>query len=213
MEDFKFNLFRDYNLIVQNALKQICFYDGAGKDQVDIMYATPPMAFAKFLNKIQNGSSADPTISFYLKSINMLKEQNGNGWGTLSFVNGMNIKTIRNPQRCSLQYEVTINANSEIDGDWYQAQILLNMPFNRPYTSMLKEQFVVLYADSPENGSSVEPGDGKDRISKRTLTITIQTAYLDYPIREVNYGVIKKINTDYMIETGVMQSEEKSQED
>jgi hypothetical protein len=190
-------MFTDYAKGVMQGLEELCFLDDmAERDKVMVFYATPTMAFAKVVANIQNGEDAGSNISIYLKSIEYNKEQTMNGYGTLHYSTDNSTVIMRAPQIYQLNFQATILCNTETEGDILQAQILMGMPFNHNYYFMIDNQYACCYAQDPENASSVEAGTGNDKFSRRTVTIIVPRAYLEYPIRELK-GMVKEFNINY----------------
>ena len=114
------------------------------------------------------------------------------------------------PIIAKLSYKVTINAIKESQADLIQSQIVMAMPFNRPYATTLNGQWVTMEAKEFENESSVEIESDKDKVSTRTGTIEIARAYFDYPI-QVNDRFIKSINSHiYSVEKTLRKKEDDS---
>lgn len=193
-----FALFQEYGLGIKQALEQICELEDMGEeDKIEVFYATPPLAYAKYVNKIVNGENPGATISFYLRGIEIPHDQMMNGYGTLTreFSTGETIN-MRAPQICKLNYKVTIICNNDLEGDILQQQILMGMPFNRNYYFMVNNQYACCYAENPENETTVEAGDGKDKLVRRSLDVVISRAYMEYPIRQIK-SFIKEFNLEY----------------
>ena len=96
---------------------------------------------------------------------------------------------MRAPIVAKLDYTVTLFCISESQGDLFTAQIMMGMPFNRPYATMLNGQWVTITASDPENLSSVEAGAETEKISKRQLKVTIDRAYLEYDMINIEHFV------------------------
>ena len=111
-----------------------------------------------------------------------------------------------------MQYEVTINAIKESQGDLLQSQIVMAMPFNRPYATQLNGQWVTMEAKDFENASTIEIETDKDKTSKRTGIIEIHRAYFDYPI-QINDRFIKSINSHIFSIEKVATSIQRSKKD
>lgn len=186
-----YKVFEDYAMVVKKSLENILHDDNmAREDKVQIIYSTPPVAFAKFIQNTQNGQKPGPLVSFHLSGIAIEESQQLGGWATL-MVN--NEYRMRAPVVAKLKFEVTINAIKESQADLLNSQIILSMPFNRPYATMLNGQWVTLVASDFSNETESEISDGNDKTVKRTCEIEIDRAYFDHPI-QVNSSVIKKIN-------------------
>lgn len=167
-----------YSLVVKQAIQNVIHDNSMSKnDKVDTIYATPPIAFAKYSERIVNGEKAGPLVTFYLTSIDLQIDQQMNGYGFLNVSSGYKIRA---PQIYKLTYTATINCIKESQGDLLQTQLLLSMPFNHPYAVKTAGQWATLTASSPQNLSSVDAGNDKDKISRRQVTIEIPRAYLDY---------------------------------
>lgn len=185
--------FEEYGKVVLDAIKNIThdYNMGDGPDKVQVIYATPPVAFAKFSQETQNGKKPGPLISFYLSSIEVNPEEQMGGYATLLINDG---KTrIKAPVIAKLTYTVDINAIKESQADLLQSQIMLAMPFNHPYATTLNGQWVCIVSDNFENQTTIELETDKDKVSKRQLSITIKRAYLNHPF-QTNDKFIKGLN-------------------
>lgn len=188
----EFVTFEEYAKVVKNSIENVTHdYNMGSIDKVQVLYATPPVAFADFSQNTVNGQDPGPLISFYLSGIEINPAEQLGGFATLMLDKTY---TIRAPIIAKLQYKVTINAIKESQADLLQAQIVMAMPFNRPYATKLNGQWVTLEAKDFENASSVEIETDKDKVSTRTGTIEIARAYFDYPI-QVNNKYIQSVNS------------------
>jgi hypothetical protein len=209
MQD-QFIVFEEYAKTVKIALENILHdYNMGDKDKVQVIYATPPVAFASFSQNTVNGEDPGPLVSFYLKGIEIDAEDQLGGFTSILLQKRYNYKA---PIVAKLQYEVTINAIKESQADLLQAQIMMAMPFNRPYATKLNGQWVTMEAKDFENASTIEIETDKDKTSKRTLRIEIPRAYFDYPIQE-NDRFIQSINSHIFSVEKVATSIQRSEKD
>lgn len=186
--------FEEYANVVRKAIEDVThdYNMGEGSDKLQVVYATPPVAFSKFIQDTQNGKKPGPLISFHLSGIEIEQGQQLGGFATL-LIGG---KTrIRAPIVARLNYEVNINAIKESQADLLQSQLMLSMPFNRPYATTLNGQWVVMEAKDFENLTTVELETDKDKISKRRAKIVVDRAYFNHPF-QVNENFIKGINLE-----------------
>ena len=205
----EFVTFEEYAICVKEALENIThdYNMGEQQDRLTVLYATPPVAFAKYVQDTVNGQDPGPVISFYLSNIDIEPSEQLGGFASVLLEKKYNYKA---PIIAKLQYKVTINAIKESQADLLQSQIIMAMPFNRPYATTLNGQWVTMEAKEFENESSVEIESDKDKISKRTGTIEIARAYFDYPI-QVNDRFIKSINSHiYSVEKTLRKKEDDS---
>ena len=188
----EFITFEEYANIVKLALENISHDNNMGEvDPVKVIYATPPAAFAKFKGEVKNGQRPGPLVSFYLANIAI--ESNDQLGGYASVWVDKTYK-YRAPIVARLTYTVTINAIKESQADLLQSQIIMAMPFNRPYATKINGQWATMEAKDPQNLTTVEIETDGDKVSKRQLSIEIPRAYFDYPI-QVNNKFIKEINS------------------
>lgn len=184
--------FEDYATLVKNAISNVVNdYEMGEQDKPRIIYATPPAAFADFAQDTINGQQPGPLISFYLENIEIDKSNQLGGFKTLLIDKTYKFRA---PIIARLTYKVTINAIKESQADLLQSQIVMGMPFNRPYAAMINGQWATLEASGVENSSSVEIETDNDKISTRSGAIIIDRAYFNYPI-QVNTRFIKSINS------------------
>ncbi len=188
----EFVTFEEYAKVVKKSLEGIVHdYNMGDIDAVAVIYATPPVAFADFIQHTVNGQDPGPLVSFYLSGIEINSSEQLGGFKSLMIDNKY---TMRAPIVAKLQYKITITAVKESQADLLQAQIVMAMPFNRPYATKLNGQWVTMEAKDFENESSVEIEADKDKVVTRTGTIEIARAYFDYPV-QVNNKYIKSINS------------------
>lgn len=189
-----FKLFEDYSLCVKKALEVNLSDDSMNdEDKVQVIYGTPPLSFAKYLQYTINGQKPGPLITFYLSGIEISKDEALLGYNKMTIDNKY---VISPPIICSLNYTVTINCINETQGDLLIAQSLMAMPFMRPYYTTLDSQYVCMVADDPENLTTIESGDATEKLARRQFKLTIQRAYLQYPVREIK-KFIKEFNVYY----------------
>lgn len=190
----EFNTFLEYATSVKNAIKNVTHDDNMAKDEkVQVLYGTTSMAFAKYKEKILNGEKNGPLITFYLSGCEIDKSAQMGGYKLLNRYFDKETYDLRAPVIVNLKYTVTINCIRESQADLLQSQLMLAMPFNRPYWSTLNGQFVTMVAEEPSNLSSVDVGNEKDKINRRQLIITIERAYIEYPINIKEAKFIEQI--------------------
>lgn len=196
MKNVQYKLFEEYSLGIKKALEQTVYLaHSREEDKVDVVYATPPVAFAKYLHTVKNGQQPGANVNFFLEGLEYGTNENLLGFNKL-LVNGA---YIRPPQIYKLTYKAYVFCNNESDGDMIISQILMGMPFNRPYVFIINNQYATVVAKDPQNETVAEAGEGKDKISRRSVNIIIQRAYLDYEIKEVS-RFIKEFNIGYEVE-------------
>lgn len=188
----EFNTLEEYAKCVYDYLKIVSHdYQMASNDSVRVVYATAPIAYAKEQEHFANGSNVGPLITFYQSGIEVDHSVQMGAWKFLPVQRKEGNYLLRAPIICQIKYTVTINALTELQADLLQAQIMQTSPFHRPYYTKLNGQFVLIESSDYTNVSSVEVGDNADKISKREVTLTIDRAYLNYDIKELNAGFIK----------------------
>lgn len=195
----EFNTFEEYAKCVLECLKISTHdYQMATDSEVKVIYATAPIAYAKEEEHFANGSNVGPLITFYQSGIEIDHGVQMGAWKYLPVRRNEGNYILRAPIICKIKYTVTINALTELQADLLCAQIMQTTPFHRPYYTKLNGQFVLIESSEPTNVSSVEVGENTDKISKRELTLTIDRAYLNYDIKELNAGIISpnKINEE-----------------
>ena len=191
----EFNTLEEYAKCVYDYLKIVSHdYQTASNDSVRVVYATAPVAYAKEQEHFANGSNVGPLITFYQSGIEVDHSVQMGAWKFLPVQRKEGNYLLRAPIICQIKYTVTINALTELQADLLQAQIMQTSPFHRPYYTKLNGQFVLIESSDYTNVSSVEVGDNADKISKREVTLTIDRAYLNYDIKELNAeGVTEKV--------------------
>lgn len=191
--DNQFIVFEEYAKVVKQMLENVCRDDSmnVGNDAVQVVYATPPAAFSKWSIMTENGEKPGPLISFYLEGIDVEASEALNGWSKISIDGGKTFT--RAPVVAHLRYKVTINAIKESQADLLQSQIMLASPFQHPYATKLNGQWVTMVSNSFANEASIELETDTDRVSKRTLSLEIQRAYIDY-LPQITEHFIQEIN-------------------
>lgn len=186
-----FNTLEEYALCVQNCLK-ICTHDDLmeKENRSLVLYATPPIAYAKMEEIFANGGNVGPLITFYQSGIVIDKGQQMGAWKYIPLIRKEGNYLYRAPIICSIKYTVSIFAMTEAQADLLCMQIMQATPFHRPYYTKLNGQFVLIESDEPTNVGSVEVSENQDKVSRREITLTIDRAYINYDIKELNAGVI-----------------------
>lgn len=202
----EFITFEEYANAVKEAIEGMTHDNNMGDvDPIKVIYATPPAAFAKFKGEAVNGQRPGPLISFYLSNIEINPSEQLGGYARVWVGKEYRYKA---PIIAKLLYTVTINAVKESQADLIQSQLMMGMPFNRPYATMVNGQWATMEAKDCQNLTTVEMEPEGDKISKRQASIEIARAYFDYPI-QVNTKFINTINSHiYSIEKkGVVKNE------
>lgn len=208
MDYTDFNTLEEYALCVQNCLKIITHDDLMAKDsRVLVIYATPPIAYAKMEEHFANGENVGPIITFYQSGIEVDHGQQMGAWKYLPVIRSEGNYLYRAPIICKIKYTVTVYALTEAQADLLCMQIMQGTPFHRPYYTKLNGQFVLIESSEPTNASNVEVSENKDKLSKREITLTIDRAYINYDIKELNAGAIYP--TEEQIEVDEEQIEKK----
>ena len=92
MQD-QFIVFEEYAKTVKEALENILHdYNMGEKDKVQIIYDTPPVAFASFSQHTVNGEDPGPLVSFYLKNIEIDTSEQLGGFATVLLEKRYNYK-------------------------------------------------------------------------------------------------------------------------
>jgi hypothetical protein len=205
----EFNTFEEYARCVFEYLKIVSHdYQMADNDSVRVAYATAPIAYAKEQEHFANGSNVGPLITFYQSGIEIDNGVQMGAWKYLPVQRKEGNYILRAPIICKIKYTVTINALTELQADMLQAQIMQTSPFHRPYYTKLNGQFVLIESSEPTNTSSVEVGENSDKIAKREIILTIDRAYLNYDIKELNAGFIRyNADTKYEEKEDVYEKE------
>ena len=186
-----FNTLEEYSKCILECLNNILHDYQIAKDEKPlVIYATPSIAYAKMQERFANGMNDGPLITFYQSGIEIDKSVQMGGWKIMPVKRSEGNYLMRAPIICKINYTVTINALTEIEADMLQVQIMQATPFHRPYYTKLNGQFVTIVSDDPKNLSTVDAGDDKDKTTKRELILTIQRAYINYDIKELNAGKI-----------------------
>ena len=195
----EFTLFIEYGRKIKKFLMENMYLSryGDGADNVNVTYASPPRAFAKFLVPVINGSNLNPTVAFYLSNIEYLGNENLLGFVSEKVrVSDTAFKYIPPPIICKLTYKVSIMVANETDGDILQYQILANARKQRPHAFAVDGQWATCYTENPSNDTNIEPGEIQDKVSRRSVDLVIPRAYLplDYDLYD---GIIREINIAY----------------
>lgn len=199
----EFNTLLEYSTCVRDAIKAVTHDDNmAENDRVDTIYATSQSAYSKIVERIVNGNKNGPLITFYISSIEVDKSVQLGGWKLMNLVREEKNYQMRAPVVSKLKYTITINCIKESQADLLQSQIMLAMPFNRPYCTKLNGQWVTMWTEDCRNISTVDVGNDKDKISRREITLLVDRAYLEHPYYEMD-----RINKD--IEVYFVSEEEK----
>jgi hypothetical protein len=204
-----YNVLEEYAKCVYEYLKIVAHdYQLASNDNIRVLYATAPIAYAKEQEHFANGSNVGPLITFYQSGIEVDHSVQMGAWKYLPVERDEGNYLFKAPIICRIKYTVTINALTELQADMIQTQIMQTSPFHRPYYTKFNGQFVLIESSDPVNAGSVEVGNNSDKISKREIILTIDRAYLYYDIKELNAGFIKyKLDTNYEEKEGIYEKE------
>lgn len=196
----EFELFRLYSKEVKNFLKSNLMLTRYPLDEnVTVEYATPPRAFAKFLVPVINGGNLNPTVTFYLDSMEYLENENLLGFVRSYRLNGDRYEHVSAPLVYKLNYKAVIMVATPSDGDILQFQLLSSARKNKKHWSKLDGQWVEMVAYSPADESATEPG-AEDKVYKRSVMVSVVRAYL--PMEYITYGIIEQVNVKLeMLET------------
>lgn len=201
----EFYTLEEYAKCVKESLENILHdWQMAEDSRPLVVYATAPIAYAKAQERFANGSNVGPLIAFYQSGIEVDHNVQMGAWKVMPVIRKEGNYLYRAPVICKINYTVTIHALTEIQADNLQAQIMLATPFHRPYYTKFNGEFVLIESTEYSNLSSVDVGENKDKFSSRQITLTIDRAYLNYDIKELNAGVIKpkpkNVNTNKVFE-------------
>lgn len=186
--------FIEYAETVKNALELITEDKTVAKDEkLMVLYAAPQIAFSKYRKKIFNGEKVGPLMTFYMSGCEIRTDCQLGGYKSLTLYRKDEDYLIRAPLICKLRYTITINCTREEQADVLQTQLMLGMPINRPYYTKLNGQYVTMTAEEPQNLSSVDVGDQKDKIIRRQLTVVIDRAYIEHPANAMSKQTAKTI--------------------
>jgi hypothetical protein len=188
----EFELFRLYSKEVKNFLKENLYLSRYPIDEnVTVEYATPPRAFVKFLVPVINGGNLNPTVTFYLESMEYLDGENLLGFVRQYRLNGDRYEHVSAPLIYKLNYKAVIMVATPSDGDILQFQLLAAGRKNKKHWSKVDGQWTEIVSGNPVDETSPEPGEA-DKVYKRSVSVSIPRAYL--PMEYVNYGIIEQIN-------------------
>ena len=194
----EFTLFMNYAEKVKDFLTKNAYLKKFPKEEnVQVFFATPPMAFSKFLIPVINGANLNPTISFYLSGIEYLPNQNLLGYVSKNIRVGPQSFMIAKPHIIyKLSFKISILAGNERDDDILQYQLMTRAPFRKPHAFSILDQWGTLYTENPTLDTDLIPGEAKDRAIARGLDLIIPRAYL--PVEsEIYDGIIEEINVSY----------------
>ncbi|MFW6281244.1 MAG: hypothetical protein ACOC1O_00405 [bacterium] len=174
-------LFYNYHKAVKAFLKNSLYLSKYTPNlNVSVYYTTPPVAFAKFVVPLINGSNMNPTVSFNLSSSPRAQGQTPGGYTDtyLKTDDPYTFEKIKHPLVYELTYRVTIWTTRQSDMDilLYQAQTAA--PFNRKYATVVDGQWCNIEVMEPQRESSLDPGEAQDVSFRYGFDIRIPRAYL-----------------------------------
>lgn len=196
----EFDLFVEYGRMIKKFLLKSVYLTRFPEDQnIQIVYAAPPIAFAKFIVPVINGANLNPTVSFNMTGMEYGQTENLNGFiKEVRYVQGKQQKTYA-PLVYKLSYKATIMVANEFDADNIQYQIVSSAPFNRPYATKIDGQWATLYVAGMYNDTSIDVGEAKDKVIRRSVDLVIPRAYLPMGFPEINDKQIEEINLAYEV--------------
>lgn len=189
----EFESFRLYSKEIKKFLLEHAYLSRypIGDDNVTIEYATPPRAFVKFLVPVFNGGNLNPTITFYLESMEYGETENLLGFARQYRLVGNKYEHVSAPLIYKLNYKAVIMVANPSDADILLYELLAAARKNKKHFSKVDGQWVEIVATNPTDDSPVEPGEN-DKVYKRSVILTIPRAYL--PMEYIEYGIIEQIN-------------------
>lgn len=188
----EFELFRLYSREVKNFLKSTLHLSRYPiNENVTVEYATPPRAFVKFLVPVINGGNLNPTVTFYLESMEYVENENLLGFARQYRTVDETFEHVSAPLIYKLNYKAVIMVATPSDADILQYQLLYSARKNKKHWSKLDGQWVEIMVNNPVDESPTEPGEN-DKIYRRSVGISIPRAYL--PMEYVTYGIIEQVN-------------------
>jgi hypothetical protein len=195
---YEYTLFLAYTDEIKKFLVNNVYLKKYPKDEnVQVFFATPPMAFAKFLVPVINGANLNPTVSFYLSNIEYVKEQNLNGFTKLPVRQDKKFIYESPFLIYQLTYKINILTTIEREADIIETQILLKTPFNRPHPfKIFNNQWGTIYSQNTSNDTELAPGEAKDKIISRSLDLVIPRSYFPKAC-EIFDGIIEEISVAY----------------
>lgn len=168
-------------------------------ENVDVAYATPPRAFAKFLVPVLNGGNLNPTVTFYLEGTEYLEGENLLGFVKEYKKIGEKAKAVPAPLIFKLNYKVTITTATPIDCDRLSYQALAYARKNNKMATFHDGQWIEWHAHSLSDDSSPDPGLD-DKIVKKSFSLSIPRAYLPVDFAESylinNIDLEEEINSE-----------------
>jgi len=204
MKPVEYTLFLNYTDKIKEFLIKNSYLKKYPKEEnVQVFFATPPMAFAKFLIPVINGANLNPTISFYLNGIEYLQNENLLGYVEKPIrISETGFLYLKPHLIYKLIYKVNILTTIEREADILQYQLLTKAPFNRPYPfKIMNNEWGTVYSQSASIDTELIPGEAKDKIISRSLELIIPRAYL--PVEcEIHDGIIEEINIVYDTSNG-----------
>lgn len=181
----------EYAKCIQKCLVNTLHDNQMAKDERPVVvYANAPIAYAKAQEHFKNGSNVGPLITFYQSGIEVDHSVQMGAWKNLAVVRDEGNYLYKAPIICKINYTVTINALTELQADLLQVQLMQATPFHRPYYDKFNGQFVLIESTDYRNLGTVDVGENKDKIAQREVILTIDRAYLNYDIKELNAGSI-----------------------
>lgn len=191
----------EYAKCIQKCLVNTLHDNQMAKDERPVVvYANAPIAYAKVQEHFKNGSNVGPLITFYQSGIEVDHSAQMGAWKNIPVVRKEGNYLYRAPIICKINYTVTINALTELQADLLQVQLMQATPFHRPYYDKFNGQFVLIESTDYRNLGTVDVGENKDKIAQREVILTIDRAYINYDIKELNAGSIAP-NPDSEIDT------------
>lgn len=188
----EFELFRLYSKEVKNFLKNHLYLSRYPlNENVQVEYATPPRAFVKFLVPVLNGGNLNPTVTFYLESMEYIENENLLGFNKQRRLNGTKYEHVYAPLIYKLNYKAIIMVANPSDADVLQFQLLAAARKNKKHWGIVDGQWVEIVVGNPVDDSPVEPGEN-DKVYKRSVTVIIPRAYL--PMEFIESGIIEQVN-------------------
>ncbi len=203
-------LFKEYSRAIKSFLEKVVYLKRFSKDkQPKIYYSTPRRAWAKYVSPIINGFSDTPIITFNLLDPEPIFAQNTFASLRTEHETDSNKYSYHyGPTIWKLPYKITIWAATMDDMDTLLYQILAYSVPPKCWATMVNGAWGEIVFQSTSIEDELEPGDAKDKVIRRGVSVFIRRAYL--PRESWDVGKINEIHLQIETELNeeIMEIEE-----
>lgn len=176
----QYYLYKEYARAIKSMLSKIIYLKRFDREkQPKIIYSTPRRAWATHVVPLVNGGAETPIISFYLNGVEPVETTGGFvSWKEEDPNDENKILRTYSPIVTRLTFTTTIWANTMDDMDTMLSQIMIYCSNPKLWASKVDGAWCEIEASNYTIEDEMDPGDAKDKVLRRGVTLTVRRAYI-----------------------------------